>query len=504
MSESKKILIGFVCILVAIGCLAAHSQWQLALISEDTDDLYQHPFVVSNAAQKINFNLVSMHRHMKDVVLANNELELKQAIINVAQHEEQALAEFDLIFDRFLGDKSQINQTYRAFLDWKGIRNEVIHLMQSGETEQAIAITKGKGADHVRNLNLLMEEFVNFAFNKAQEFNNRALSNANTAIYVNLVFSFAVLVLVIMFMLYIRKSLTHAQKDRNYRNHLIDQNIMLAQLDKDGVIQDVSSALCRFLGSQKLDLIGKSSQFFDNSEESEQLEDDVLSQIQTGKEWQGEIKHYDHKGKISWASSKIVPQYDDNFKVIGFTNILVSISNKKLSGVDKLTSMLNRRRYDEIIVHELRVAKRSDTPITLAIVDIDFFKLYNDTYGHPAGDLALQQVSECILSFVNRPSDFAFRIGGEEFAIVFSGLDVTQSRQYLEKVKNSIESLKLPHDKSSVSSYITASFGAITAFPDAEMNEEQLYIEADKALYMAKESRNMVVCNEAKKETLVA
>lgn len=496
MAESKKVIMGFLLIVIVVVGLGLNSQWQLSRISQDTDDLYQHPFAVSNAANNINFHLVSMHRYMKDVVLAKDEAELVLAVEEVSAHEEQALKEFNIIFDRFLGDKSQINATYRAFIDWKAIRNEVIQLMREGRKDEAIAITKVKGAIHVGNLNLLVEEFVTFAFNKAKQFHSRALSNKDKAMQVNLAFSVIALLLVLIFVIYIRKSFIQAQKDRSYRTHLIDQNIMLATLDKEGVIQDVSSALCRFLDNRKQDLIGKASHFFDNSDDSEGLEEEVLSQILTGKEWQGEIKHYDHKGNISWANSKIVPQYDEDYNVSGFINILVSITNKKLSGVDKLTSMLNRRRYDEIVAHEIRVAKRSEHSFTLVIADIDYFKKYNDHFGHPQGDIALQQVSEQILTFINRPNDYAFRIGGEEFAIVFSNLDLQQSQRFLEKVRAGIEGLNIEHPESSVSKYLTASFGACVVDAASIATPEELYIEADKALYLAKEQRNSVMVKD--------
>lgn len=496
MTESKKIVLGILSILFVVVCLGLHSQWQLHQISQDTDDLYQHPFTVSNAAKSINFHLVSMHRHMKDVVLAKNEQELLNAVAEVTQHEEQVLKEFNVIFDRFLGDKSQINKTYRAFIDWKGIRNEVIQLMRENKRDEAIAITKGKGAVHVGNLNLLVGELVDFAFNKAAKFHNRAMSNKDQAMYINVVFTLVAMILVVLFAVHIKRSLAEAQKDRGYRNHLIDQNIMLATLDKDAGIVDVSSALCRFLGQRKQDLIGRPSHFFDNSDESEQLEDDILNQIQTGKEWQGEIRHYDLKGNISWANSKIVPQYDEQFNVIGFTNILVSITNSKLSGIDKLTSMLNRRRYDEAIVHEMRVAKRNEQHFTLAILDIDYFKKFNDTYGHPQGDVALQKVSERILSYIKRPNDYAFRIGGEEFALIFSDTDKEKSQLFLDRIRTGIQALEIEHEQSKVSPFLTASIGACVVDYNSVVDEEQLYIEADKALYLAKEKRNQVVVSD--------
>lgn len=493
MLESRKISLGFSLIVIIVICLGLNSQWQLSKISQDTDDLYQHPFAVSNAANNINFHLVSMHRYMKDVVLATSNKELTLAVEQVAEHENQALHEFDIIFERFLGDQSQLNRTYRAFIGWKAIRSEVVQLVRDQKMAKAVAITKGKGAQHVTNLNGLVAELVNFAFDKAKEFHSRSILNKKQAMLTNFIIAIFALILVLGFAFYIKKNLVQAQKDRSYRTHLIDQHIMLATLDKDAVIKDVSSALCRFLGSRKEDLIGKPSHFFDNSDDCQQLEDEVLGSILTGKEWKGEIKHYDHNGNIKWANSTILPNYDDNFQVQEFTNILVSITNKKLSGVDKLTSMLNRRRYDESITHEMRISKRNGFNFTLAILDIDFFKKYNDFYGHPQGDLALQKVSEKILTYINRPNDFAFRIGGEEFAIIFSNLDRKMTEEYLNEIRMGIESLNIEHKQSSVSEHLTMSFGACIISPESNLDEELIYIEADKALYLAKEKRNSVV-----------
>ena len=497
MLEKRKILGGFLSIVIVVLCSGINSQWQLTKISQDVDDLYQHPFSVSNAANNINFHLVSMHRYMKDVVLAQNQKELDLAVKQVALHEQAALKDFDIIFERFLGNKSQLNKTYRTFLGWKAIRSEVISLVKQHRRAEAIAITKGKGAKHVATLNILVENLVEFAFNKAKEFHSSSQENKEQALIANFIFSFLTLMLVMFFAFNIKRNLSQAHKDKTYRSHLIDQNIMLATLDKEAVIKDASSALCRFLGTRKENLIGKESHFFDNSNDCPHLEEEIFSSIQTGKEWTGEIKYYDHKGDIKWANSTILPKYDGNYQISEFTNILVSITHKKLSGVDKLTSMPNRRRYDECITHEMRVAKRNNYNFTLAILDIDFFKKYNDHYGHPQGDIALQQVSNKILSFINRPNDFAFRIGGEEFALIFSNLSLEESRDYLNKVREGIESLAIPHPSSTVSDYLTMSFGACIVEPGSALDEKKAYIEADKALYLAKENRNSVVVTAA-------
>ena len=493
MDNSKQLWSGFSIIILIVTGLGIYSQLQLSNMAEDIDDLYVHPFTVSNSAEKINYNLVSMHRYMKDVVLSIDENELMLAVSKVQFHEQEVLKDFDVIFERFLGDKSQLNQTYKAFLSWQIIRNEVIQLMLDNKKADAIAITKGKGAKHVANLNRLVQELNVFAHKKAKLFHSRAMDNKNQTLIISSTLTVLAITLVIVFAYYIMNNLHHAKLERLSRNHLIDQHIMLATLDKNAVVKDVSSALCRFLGVTKKDLIGKPSHFFDNSDDSEALENEIMAFIDTGAEWKGEIRHYDREGNLSWAKSTLVPNYNAFYKIDEITNVLVSITHKKLSSMDKLTSLLNRRRFDECLAHEMRLASHNGYYLTLAILDIDHFKNYNDYYGHPKGDNALQQTSQSILSFINRTNDYAFRIGGEEFAMLFSNLSVTESEQYLDAVRHSIELLHIDHQDSSISEYLTISIGAHVIPPESSLTDEQLYIEADKALYLAKNKRNTVI-----------
>ena len=116
-------------------------------------------------------------------------------------------------------------------------------------------------------------------------------------------------------------------------------------------------------------------------------------------------------------------------------------------------------------------------------------------YGHPQGDIALQTVSEKILSYIKHPNDYAFRLGGEEFALIFSDLDIDKTKRFLERIRKGIESLEILHEKSSVSDCLTVSAGACVIDATTNADEEALYIEANKALYMAKENRNTVIVN---------
>ena len=493
MFNYKRIAIGFglvICLMITLGGV---SLFQMRNIASDVDNIYRHPFAVSNAAKSIDYHLVAMHRYMKDVALAENSEQVEAAIVKVDKHEAEALKNFQIIFERFLGDKSQIEKVYQLFIDWKVIRNDVIKMANTGDRTAAGMVTKVRGARHVESLSVEVNKLTEFAFKKAQEFQTRAHEKKENALTHIFLLTMAAVVLAVLIAVYVIKNTLNLHKERSQRLHLIDQNIMMATLDVDGVVLEISNALCRFLGNTKEELIGKPSNFFDNSDEGKETVLSILKTVQTGKSWKGEIKRFGADGHIHWASSSIIPNSDDDFMLTGYTNILVDTTSKKLSVTDKLTTLYNRRRYEEIIVRELRLAKRNDQNMTLAMIDIDFFKKYNDQYGHPKGDVVLSRVAECLLSHLKRPNDYAFRMGGEEFALIFSGLNVLETEVFLEEVRLSVEELEIEHDGNSVSDYLTISLGAHVVHPNSMMDEERAYILSDKALYMAKDTRNTVV-----------
>lgn len=490
INDRSRLILGFITIILIVISLGVLSQIQLTRMSNSMESLYKHPYTVSNATEKIKFNLVAMHRAMKDVVLSNSMTELDEAINQVTAHEVQVLMGFDVLFDRYLGDKQAIKKTYKQFLNWQPIRKEVIQLIRNSNYKAAIKITKGKGAEHVAKLNQQVQVLNDFAHDMALKFQNDFHRHKQQTLYISYTLTFCGTVLVMILALYILSSLRKADKERKARKNLIDQNIMISTLDRDGKVIDASNALCRFLGVNKNDLIGELSYFFDNSEKREQVVNDISTRIHTGSEWRGEIQHLDKQGRLHWAQSTIVPNFDDNYKITKFTNILISITNKKLSSIDTLTSLLNRRSFDEILVRELLLAQHNSKFITLAILDIDHFKKYNDCYGHPQGDDALKRVSQVLLSVMQDKHSYAFRIGGEEFAILLVGDDESESKKRLQKVKDNIEALHIIHEDSPTGPHLTISIGAHVLLPTSIVEEDILYITADKALYQAKKTRN--------------
>ena len=138
---------------------------------------------------------------------------------------------------------------------------------------------------------------------------------------------------------------------------------------------------------------------------------------------------------------------------------------------------------------------RNESPISLIMVDIDFFKGYNDYYGHQKGDRCLKSIANTITGRLRRPGDLAARYGGEEFVIVLPGTDLEGAVCVSESIRSRIEELGIPHPKSRVSDSLTISLGVASAIPRRGTSPNGLVAVADKALYQAKrKGRNRVVC----------
>ena len=181
-------------------------------------------------------------------------------------------------------------------------------------------------------------------------------------------------------------------------------------------------------------------------------------------------------------------------KTVEEKNQKINEVNKKLellSRSDGLTGIANRRCMDDFFKQEWRLAIRNKTTLTFVIIDIDYFKLYNDNYGHPMGDDCLKKVAKQLESNLNRPSDFVARYGGEEFSLILP--NTTNAAEIAENCRNSIEKLNIPHTYSSVALVITVSIGICTVTPTKTIVPRRLIETADKALYLAKDKgRNRI------------
>ena len=166
---------------------------------------------------------------------------------------------------------------------------------------------------------------------------------------------------------------------------------------------------------------------------------------------------------------------------------------EELSLKDALTNVANRRMFDRLMSIEWLRARRSKQPLSLLFVDIDFFKQYNDRYGHQPGDECLKRVAECLKGVANRPADLVVRYGGEEFILLLPETGEDQAYRLAEMCRSNVSEMKMPHEASQASDVVTISVGLSTAKVDASMQPESLIETADKALYRAKNlGRNRV------------
>jgi diguanylate cyclase (GGDEF)-like protein len=186
-------------------------------------------------------------------------------------------------------------------------------------------------------------------------------------------------------------------------------------------------------------------------------------------------------------------------KVVGERTMLLERANeslRRLSMTDGLTGIANRRHFDEVLGTEWRRGRRHDRPLAVLLIDVDFFKPYNDTYGHQAGDACLQRVAESAQSAIARAGDLIARYGGEEFAVVLPATDVDGARLIAESIRRRVAAAEIPHTGSRVAAHVSVSIGVGVMVPADAVGPEEVVARADRALYRAKErGRNRVVAD---------
>lgn len=277
----------------------------------------------------------------------------------------------------------------------------------------------------------------------------------------------------------------------------IDKNVITSSTNSQGYITMVSEAFASISGYSKEELLGKRHNIIRHPDMPKEFFEDLWSTITKGVEWRGEVKNRTKSGGFYWVEVIITPTFNLYGKIIGYTAIRHDITDKKkieeISITDGLTQIFNRRHFDSTFPLKLKEAHRDKKNLVFALLDIDHFKQFNDTYGHQEGDYALISVANTLKTVLQRPVDFVFRLGGEEFGILFDAKSVDEAETFAVHIKNAIESLNIQHSRNSASEYVTISMGLIFILPETTQRAENLYKIADEMLYEAKESgRNNV------------
>lgn len=288
----------------------------------------------------------------------------------------------------------------------------------------------------------------------------------------------------------LQKALWNSNKELKRFTDILDKYVISVTTKTNSVITTVSSTFERVSGYTKEELYGKKINIIRHPDTLNEIHQELWNTIENGNEWHGELKNRDKNGEDYWVQESIIPIKNEKEETISYISVAIDITAKKelerISTIDKLTGVFNRRHLDQCIQHEVEKALRYHRPLSLLMIDIDHFKTVNDTYGHQIGDYALSAVSK-ILSEHIRSSDILGRFGGEEFVILSPEANKEEAYELGEKLRREIAIS--PFD---TIGNLTISIG-VSELKEDMSNEELLY-KADIALYKAKNGgRNQVV-----------
>jgi len=434
--------------------------------------------------------------HIRSYILTEQE-HFIQDLHDVWQMNQHYLDTLNTILPRLSTDSQEIIQELaRNCKELDILIQTTLSIRQSEDFNRANYLLRTQAIEINQEINGILNQLIVNQQRMLQHDNNLMVESIGAFQNKLLIISLIAFLVTTWFGIRIFYKFSAAQTTIDQRAALIDQTIMIAYLDQNGYVKEITNSLCRALGGIKSDFIGKPSFYFLPEKEKDPRFPNITQTIQTDTIWEGEIEILNRGHEKTWLYSKIIPTVE-NVHGKGYTNILQDITDKKrieaLSITDKLTSAFNRRHFDNILEQQLKHAQRTETSIALCILDIDYFKNYNDYYGHQAGDHALTQVAWALKQNLKRTNDFIFRLGGEEFGIIFSNMNTDQINEILYQIQKSIIGLAIRHEKSEIHQYLTISMGCKVCLNTRDIEPGSLYRAADSALYQAKKNRNSIV-----------
>ncbi|MGS2717457.1 diguanylate cyclase [Eionea flava] len=290
-------------------------------------------------------------------------------------------------------------------------------------------------------------------------------------------------------------ALQSSKKKLEHYISVVNQYVATSTMDTKGLVIDVSDAFCTITEYDRDELIGKPHLISGHSKNSEEKNKDIWQCLISGESWHGEIETQSKNGHPIWLEANIQPNANKQNEISNYTLILIDISDKKrieqLSITDKLTGLYNRFKLDSALAFELYRVNRTQEKISIAMIDIDFFKDINDNYGHIIGDKILVHIAN-IIKQSSRSLDVVGRWGGEEFFIILPSTDLDGAYALASKICKNIE------DSVFDDITVTASIG-VASFHLGEQAEDFIK-RADDALYSAKhKGRNRVESNQERK-----
>jgi len=281
---------------------------------------------------------------------------------------------------------------------------------------------------------------------------------------------------------------------------------------------DWSTMRFAYIGPQIEDLLGWTPQSWEtvqdwvdriHVEDRDRVFNYCVSQSQAGVDHEADYRALAKDGSYVWLRDVVHVVRNLKGEVEALVGFMFDISERKrteqrvmalqreledLSFKDGLTGVANRRRFDALFATEWSAARRTQRPLSLVMIDIDFFKQYNDRYGHVQGDACLQQVAQALRAGASRPRDFLARYGGEEFALVVPETDEAGAQHVANRCREAVVAAAIEHAGSSIAPIVTLSLGVGTISPSADDDPAKFIEAVDRRLYRAKQDgRNMIV-----------
>jgi len=465
-------------------------------IVSDTDRLYQHPFKVSKASLKIQFQIQSMQRIMNEIKYAKTREQIQTALSLVNAYESELLNEFALISQRYLGKKEVIESIHQSILVWKEIRLNIFNLYLQKVNDAGLKYAEQQNNEHIIKLQQEILSITEFASNKAKVLTESAKSNFSNVEKIGLIFFLFLLSMQLLLFMMFKK---HSIKEKNkvvraldWCNQLFDVSpdaIIIA--DKNGEITQANITAEKMFGYDREEFRGLNisalmpKRFTDHQEKIEKFFEHSSSRVmgegrdlfavkKSGQEFQVEISlnlaELNNKKMAITSIRDITKQKQIELKVLHQANY------------DSLTQLPNRSLSLERLATSITSAKCNSSKFAIMFIDLDDFKKANDIFGHQAGDRILVSTAARLKNIV-QPKDTVGRFGGDEFFIL---IDSFSSKESLIKTSHNIlKALKKPFSTGQLNTMLSASIG-ISIYPNDGKTVEDLLVSADLSMYRSK------------------
>jgi diguanylate cyclase (GGDEF)-like protein/PAS domain S-box-containing protein len=492
MNIYQKMYISFGFIIALIIMLASLSIYNLLEVSNLAKNHYKNPFRVSNAVKTLKSDILIIEKDIQLLIHITDQNKIILHIEKINKRERLIYKNYQLLYLKYLGKKSDIDISYGLFIGMKNIKDKLVYTVLNGNEDNIILDVQllNHQASLLNTEMLMLEEFAN---NKSIKFFNDSNEYSEKTIIIILITIAIVLILIIVIGILSIKSLKTSQKKISNYFNILNNNVITFSTNLNGVFTEVSDKLLEVSQYKRYELLNTNVNLLRSSDTTAEVFDDLWNTIISNDIWNGEIKNQKKDGTFFYVEITISPVFDNNDIKVGYFAILNDISDKKvieeISRTDPLTGLYNRRHFNELFENQLKIAKRSNSILVFAILDIDNFKEYNDIYGHQEGDYTLISVANSLSNTLCRPNDYIFRLGGEEFGILFYTNQQSDAISIMSTVKNNVELLEIEHTGNKAkSNFITISIGASIITTDNTNDKTEIYKKSDLALYEAKDS----------------